>query len=530
MKKSLIVLIFYPILTWGNGFSQNDLLIQFLKDTNISESLKSIGAKSFEFLEDEEDGPIVARFDDSMDIESRLKKLLKNPLIKMAQLNFKYVIQGELLPNDPLLKNQWEHQNLGMQKVWHETTNCQQKIVAILDTGINFSHADLKESEFPKSYNAISPNLNPVDYNGHGTLMASIIGAKGDNLKGLSGICWATKIMSIKVLNDLGEGHSSDVIKGINFALKNNASILNLSFGSYFGEDIFLKKSLEKFLSKGTMAIVPAGNKGLNIEKVKFWPCSFKIKGMLCVASTTKEGGLADFSNFSEKDVDLAAPGDEIYGIAPGAFKENPDDFKDWIISNHSNVLETGNCIVDGKKVLMIPRDYCAPDENENEVSWAKKDFRYLVSNFDFSYVQFSAKILGHGKFFINDELLVDISNDQLEYFFDLGACQEKKECVLEFKPDNIKSKLAIWDFKIWGLKLGNRNYQRKFGSSLSAAYVSALAALIGTFNPNYSVDQIINSIKEGSKQSKNLKGKIAGSRLVDPFGQLKFLSKPKWH
>ena len=89
---------------------------------------------------------------------------------------------------------------------------------------------------------------------------------------------------------------------------------------------------------------------------------------------------------------------------------------------------------------------------------------------------------------------------------------------------------MTIWDFKVFGLTLGNSNYQRKMGSSLSAAYVAGLAALIGTFNPKFSAEEIINTLKRGAVSSKKLQGKIEGARMVDPMGQLKFLSKPSWN
>jgi thermitase len=539
MQKSWLILIILPAFSWAGDYSDNELLLTLSeKKMNPIETLKTIGAKSFESLElidknskDFFKSPIVVSFDDTVSIETRVKNLIENPNIKNVQLNYKYTIQGESAPNDPLLKNQWEHKKADIQKVWNETTDCGQKIVAVLDTGINFTHADLLDSAYPKSYNAINSEENVIDFNGHGTLMASIIGAKGDNRKGVTGICWATKIMAVKVLNEAGEGYSSDIIKGISFAVKNKASILNLSFGSYFSEDSFLKKSLEKAISKGLIAVVPAGNQSADTEKKRFWPCSFKLKGMLCVASTKSDGNLADFSNFSEKEVDLAAPGENIFGIAPGSFKEIKDNFEDgWGYSEDSGIMEAQNCLSSNKKLLGIPKDFCKVDDLEKLSQWAKKDFGGLVSTFDFSYVQFSAKTVGRLNFLINQEFVEEISEEQSEYFIDLGICRRKNNCLLEFSNGEKNSKVAIGDFRIWGLTLGNSTYQRKTGSSLSAAYVTGLVALIGTFNPKFSAEEVIHTLKEGSRFSKKLQGKIGGARMVDPFGQLKFLSKPNWN
>ncbi len=523
-------MIIVPIFSWANDYSPNELLITLSeKSVDSIEELKELGAKSVDSLQlierNEPDffkGSLVISFDNSLAIEERLKKLLKNPNIKTVQFNYKYTVQGELGPNDPLLKNQWEHKKGDIQKVWKETTDCKQKIVAILDTGINFTHADLLDSAHPKSYNAINPQESPSDYNGHGTLMASIIGAKGDNNKGVTGICWTTKIMAIKVLNEAGEGYSSDIIKGISFAVKNKASILNLSFGSYSGEDIFLRNSLEKALSKDVIAVVPAGNKGFDTEKTNFWPCSFKLKGMLCVASLNADGNLADFSNFSEKDVDLAAPGENIFGIAAGSFKEISENFDGgWEYSQESEIRKRNTC---------ISQDNCLVLDLQRPNQWAKKDFGPVVSTFDFSYVQFFAKPIGKLNFLINKEIVEGLTPGKSEYFLDMGVCKEKNNCILEFSSGEDGSTVAIWDFKVFGLTLGNSSYQRKTGSSLSAAYVVGLAALIGTFNPKFSAEEIINTLKKGAITSKKLQGKIEGARMVDPMGQLRFLSKPNWN
>lgn len=533
MKKSLLLLIIIPIFSWAADYSANELLITLSeKSANPIEELKDLGVKTVDSLQLNEQnepnflkGSLVISFDDSVAIEERLKNLLKNPNIKTAQFNYKYVVQGELGPNDPLLKNQWEHKKGDIQKVWKETTDCKQKIVAILDTGINFTHADLLDTAHPKSYNAFNPQKSPSDYNGHGTLMASIIGAKGDNNKGVAGICWTTKIMAVKVLDEAGEGYSSDIIKGISFAVKNKASILNLSFGSYSGEDVFLKNSLEKALSKGVIAVVPAGNKGIDTKKNKFWPCSFKLKGMLCVASLKADGNLTDFSNFSEMDVDLAAPGENIFGVAAGSFKEIKETFDGgWEYSQESG-KKRDICISLGG-----PQDLCLGVDFQKPHQWAKKDFGPIVSSFDFSYVQFVAKPSGKLNFLINQEIVEGLSAGKSEYFLDLGICKEKNNCILGFSNGEDGSTLAIWDFKVFGLTLGNSSYQRKMGSSLSAAYVAGLAALIGTFNPKFSAEEIINTLKRGAISSKKLQGKIEGARMVDPMGQLKFLSKPKWN
>jgi thermitase len=532
MKYLWISCVLFPILAFCGDFSDNELLITLNPTEKPYEVLKSIGAKYFEsidLLEKSFKGPLIVEFDRSMDIEARLKLLLKNPKIAAAQLNYKYSVQSEMTPNDPLLKNQWEHQNGGIKKLWNETTDCSRKAIAVLDTGVNFSHPDLRESYGGFGFNAVSPDEEPRDFNGHGTLMASIIGAKGNNEMGVSGLCWSSKIIPIKVLNELGEGYSSDIIKGISYALKNNIPVLNLSFGSYSGEDLFLEKALKKSLENGAIVVVPAGNGGLDTEKIPFWPCSFKLKGMLCVASSSPGGSLAEFSNFGEKIIDLAAPGENIFGIAAGAFEKIPENLESgWSISKNSEILGKDNCFLSDKKVLAIPSSFCNPGGMEDGV--AKKDFGPIISNFDFSYVQFFSKGQGNIILSINGESAKELENDQSENFLDLAECKGKSRCELEFKTSNQKSKVAIWDIKIWGLKLGNSTYQRKFGSSLSAAYVSGLAALIGSFNPKYSPAEIINSLKEGSKFSQKLVGKIINARLVEPYGQIKFLVKPKFN
>ncbi len=510
MKIPFLILFFFPLISFGQSHSPNQLLILLNNIEKPDEVLMDLGAQSFESLEllepgdkDFFKGPLLVKFGDDFTIESKLEALLKNPQIKAAQYDLTYKVQLR----DPLFSNQWEHQNPSIKKVWRETTKCEKKLIAVLDTGINFSHSDLSENISPFKFNAINPGEDPIDHHGHGTLVASIIAAKGENGEGVAGICWQAKLISIKVLNDLGEGFSSSIIKGINFAKKHKTSILNLSFGTTEGPDLFLKSALKKSLDLGALAVVPAGNNGADLTKKPFWPCSFKLKGMVCVGSTTANGELADFSNFGDKIVDLAAPGESIFGIAPGSLKSMEEDFKvGWIFG------------VDKGCVTLGSSEICH--------AGVKKDFGKTTSNHDFSYLQFSASN-SRGILKVNNTSIYEIYPDQTEYFFDLSVCQKKDECLLEFFGENGPH---IKNMKIWGLKLGKSSYQKKFGSSLSTAYVSGLAALIGSYNPNFTSKEIIKSLKEGSRYSKNLEGKVEGSKIIEPLDNFKFLSKPKWN
>ncbi len=120
-------------------------------------------------------------------------------------------------------------------------------IVAVIDTGVNYNHEDLADNMWDGSasgynyhgYDFVNSDYDPMDFNGHGTHVAGIIGAVGNNGKGVTGVCWNVKIMAVRVLNAVGEGTTANIVSGINFAVSRGAKVINMSLGGNLSDAVF---------------------------------------------------------------------------------------------------------------------------------------------------------------------------------------------------------------------------------------------------------------------------------------------------
>lgn len=153
--------------------------------------------------------------------------------------------------------------SVAVPAAWDRTTGSSSTVVAVLDTGVRPMSSDLASGRFVTGYNAQTGRTGSVytnDDNGHGTYVASVAAAVGNNGSGMAGVCWSCKIMPVKVLNSSGSGTTSEVASGINWAVSRGAKILSLSLSG--GGTTTLKAAIDNALSKGATVIAAAGNAG----------------------------------------------------------------------------------------------------------------------------------------------------------------------------------------------------------------------------------------------------------------------------
>lgn len=221
------------------------------------------------------------------DIKSMVEELKSDPMVEFAEPNYYFYSQATE-PNDPMTSQQWylgAFPGVNAKAAWDTTTGDTTQIIGIIDTGVDFTHPDLSPNiwtnwdEIPgngvdddgngkiddrRGWDFVNNDNNPMDDNSHGTHVAGIAAAKGNNSIGIAGIAWNSKIMPIKVMQSSGFGSSSDIANGVNYARLNGATILNLSLGSY-GESLTLKTALENAYSTAVI-VAAAGNDGIKIE------------------------------------------------------------------------------------------------------------------------------------------------------------------------------------------------------------------------------------------------------------------------
>jgi subtilisin family serine protease len=250
------------------------------------------------------------------------------------------------LPNDPMFAEQWALNNTGQNggkekahidalKAWAKTKGSDKVVVAVLDTGVDFTHADLVSNMWfrpdnvpqytddelgtfndEKGFNA-QDNINPpMDDNGHGTHCAGIIGAEGNNDEGIAGINWNVQIMPLKFLGRGGFGSTKDAIEAINYAVDRkqkgvNVRIISASWGSTQYSKA-LEDSIRAAGEAGILFVAAAGNDGTSNDKRPHYPSNYDLPNVISVAAMDRSDQIASFSNFGTKTVHIAAPGKDI--------------------------------------------------------------------------------------------------------------------------------------------------------------------------------------------------------------------------
>ncbi len=234
---------------------------------------------------------------------------------------------------------QWHHKQIGTSKAWSITEGGPEVVVAVIDTGVDFGHPELRDRKWinPKEKpNGIDDDGNGLvdDLNGwnyvnnkgntkptqqlrgayHGTHVAGII-AGSRSLKGHSGVAPAIKIMALRFLNDDKSGYTSNGIKAIHYALDNGADVINLSWGSY-RRSTKLIEALRRAENQGVLVIAAAGNYGYNNDEKPFYPASYNFSNLISVGASGKTGGYLSSINFGKNSVDIAAPGQSVLSTA----------------------------------------------------------------------------------------------------------------------------------------------------------------------------------------------------------------------
>jgi subtilisin family serine protease len=232
-----------------------------------------------------------------------------------------YIAYIQTTPHDPYLKYQYYLANFGQtltvggQKItvkkdcdikakgaWDYSTGKDDFIIAVVDSGVDYSHPDLRD-KLMDGYNFVVGNPYAIDDNGHGTEMAGIIGATTDNRLGISGICWNCKILPVKVLGANGKGTYSAIALGIRYAVDHGAKIINLSLG---GEppSFILEDAVKYAFNKGVAVFAATGNENKNTV---LYPAAY-TSYVMAVAASNYNDQRTPYSNHAP-EVMVAAPG-----------------------------------------------------------------------------------------------------------------------------------------------------------------------------------------------------------------------------
>jgi subtilisin family serine protease len=199
--------------------------------------------------------------------------------------------------------------DIGAPAAWGVTTGNASVKVAVVDSGVDRTHPDLF-ANLTTGYDYAYDDADPTDYAGHGTHVAGIIAARGNNGTGVTGVAWQTSLIPVQALDAAGEGSTSDIVSAYTYAVGRGARIVNASFG---GSDYSQLEYNAIRAASNVLFVVAAGNDTANDDTTPSYPCAYNLPNILCVAATDNSDRLASFSNYGRTSVDIAAPGEQIY-------------------------------------------------------------------------------------------------------------------------------------------------------------------------------------------------------------------------
>jgi thermitase len=213
-------------------------------------------------------------------------------------------------PNDLLYsKYQWNLPIIETEVGWGVGKGSENVIVAVVDTGADLNHPDLK-GRLQTGHNVINPDSSPMDDVGHGTHVAGIISALVNNGEGVAGMTWYNPVMPVKVLDENGAGNTYNVAQGIIWAADHGAKVINMSLGNYADAN-FLHDAIKYAFNKDIVLIAASGND--NSEEPGF-PAAYPE--VLAVAASDNAKKKATFSNFGDY-IGVTAPGVNIPSTYP---------------------------------------------------------------------------------------------------------------------------------------------------------------------------------------------------------------------
>lgn len=217
------------------------------------------------------------------------------------------VTTADTIPNDPGLDNQYGLVAIRAPQGWDKNTGSTTVTIAIVDTGVDLTHADLA-GKLVTGKNYITLGADPQDDNGHGTHVAGIAAAITNNSIGVAGVSWGARIMPVKVLAASGSGSIDNVALGIIWAVNNGAQVINLSLGCACETPPGTLEAAVNFAYENGATLVAAVGNG--VSNFVFYPARFPH--VIAVAATDSSNNHAPFSRFGP-EVDVSAPGALIY-------------------------------------------------------------------------------------------------------------------------------------------------------------------------------------------------------------------------
>ena len=328
----------------SHDYVENQLLVKF--NSNVSEEMIEkahaiLGTKTLRRFP--VTGTYLIEVPKGLDIKTGIEKLRQMNAIEFVEPNYKAEIQAT--PNDPDFSKLWGLKNssnagvdVGATDAWNISKGSKKVIVAVIDSGIDYTHPDLaanmwvNEGEIPGNEIDDDNNGYVDDYYGydfgegdsdpapngsdHGTHVAGTIGAVGNNAIGVVGVNWDVKLMALKC--GVGERSIVNTTEAYEYAIAMGANVMNCSFGGG-GYSATALRALAAAQKKGILVVCAAGNEASDNDVYPVYPAGYELDNIISVASMDSNGKPSSFTNYGKTSVDIAAPGGDIYSTLPNS-------------------------------------------------------------------------------------------------------------------------------------------------------------------------------------------------------------------
>lgn len=524
-------------------------------------------------------------------VEEAMAGYAGDPAVEWVQPNYVYRVLAA--PTDPLYGQQWALRNTGQtvapkylqagellwapnnpppagsvgdidaERAWNLVTDCSAVVVAVVDTGVDYRHQDLAASMWtdptrstpvhgasfvsdPADDNGAD---DPMDDNGHGTHVAGIIAARGNDGVGAVGVCWSAKIMAVRVMDAGGVGTSAWVIRGIAYAVTHGAHVVNMSIGTA-AQDTALANAVADAIAAGVVVVVAAGNDGNDTDVSPVYPCAAGTPDLLCVAALDQSLGLAAFSNHGGRSVAVAAPGTNILSAWNGTQSAADVPLTGWSFSSTTgagfgyttartsdgagslNVLADPTRLGDIYPAATDDRAWRTVDTSGADVVTARLAATLDVSRGDAFRV--SCRGAG-GDPFDGGVVLREVAGihepwtDSVELTRCLGATSTLGIQLASAAPQSNRDLgVVLEDVTLSKLARNETSYHTLSGTSMATPVVAGVAALLRAYQPAFTPADVYGAIVGGGLPIPALAGKIRSGQVVQAYGALRFVNPPR--
>lgn len=364
-------------------YKPGEVLVILSADVNQNKSLDA--SETLVGVEKNLKGSIVKRVKASRTKQIAVVKLQKGLTVERAiaekwpqkdarilHVEPNYRLYADVVPNDTRFSELWGMHNtaqtgglsdadIDAPEAWDITTGSSGVIVAVIDSGVDYTHPDLQANIWTNTaeiagdgidndgngyiddvhgFDFFQDDSDPSDADGHGTHCAGTIAAVGNNTLGVAGVSWNSKIMVCRFLDAEGSGWTDDAVEAVYYAVDNGASILSNSWGGGAWSESLLT-AIEYARDHNVLFVAAAGNSGSDNDVSPHYPASYEVSNVVAVANTDSGDQLSASSCYGANSVDLGAPGSSILSTVPAFQTLYFEDFESASVPGFSGTQMT---------------------------------------------------------------------------------------------------------------------------------------------------------------------------------------------